>query len=204
MKNFKKVAIVLMVLVLAVALSLTAFACKDSVADDKGKTDTPAATTPADTGTTDASASSAIGGSNDGDDAFVGFVLEVRKYNGSTTLGATKIDGTLLASKQIPVADGQTTVSAALTALATAVDGQYKLSFSDTDYLLFDNNWWLSNGYFAAETNYVAADFSYSYIACDGVMASGPTQDAVAGLSVYTIVIDGWDGEIGTTKPYAG
>ena len=132
------------------------------------------------------------------------FVLEVRKYNGANSLGVVNTDGELLASKKIMVKEGHQHVSDALAEAATLEDGVNTISFGKKDYLKFSSAWWLSDGSLSKEPNYVAEDYSYSYMACDGVMSSGATADSVVGVKVYTIVIDGWDGEIGTTKPYAG
>jgi hypothetical protein len=133
------------------------------------------------------------------------FRLEVRRFNGTDSLGVTKLDGELLASKDIAVKAGQVHVSEALAAAATNENGLNKISFSSSDYLLFSgDSWFISGGHFDAETAYIDADFQYSYCAYNGSMSNGATSDPVDGLTVYTIVIDGWDGEIGGTKPYVG
>ena len=135
------------------------------------------------------------------------FVLEVRKYNGTTGEGLAetpKLDGELLASKNITVKEGQKYVSDALAEAATLEDGKYTISFGKKNYLTFSDKWWLENGNMTKESGYVADDYTYSYMACDGVTSFGPNADEVAGVKVFTIVIDGWDGEVGTTKPYIG
>lgn len=162
MKNFKKVAIVLMVLVLSTAMVLCALACSNKPAEE-GET----------------------------------FTLEVRKFNGANALGVVNVDGELLASKTITVKEGQTTVADALAEVAPLADGAHKITFDGNDYLLFSEGWFLTDGSLSKEKAYIAADYQWSYMACDGVMSNGATQDAVAGLKVYTIVIDGWDGNIG-------
>ncbi|MCR4874107.1 MAG: hypothetical protein K5923_00010 [Clostridia bacterium] len=132
------------------------------------------------------------------------FTLEVRKYNGQNDDFSVKLDGELLASKQIAIKAGQVHISEAFEAAATKEGELFKISFDGTDYLLFSNNWFVSNGSLSKEPNYIADDFTYSYQAKDGVMSNGATLDAIDSLKVFTIVIDGWDGETGTTKPYAG
>ena len=132
------------------------------------------------------------------------FTLEVRKYNGQNDDSSVKLDGELLASKQIAIKAGQVHISEALELAETKEGELFKISFDGTDYLLFSNNWFVSNGSLSKEPNYIADDFTYSYQAKDGVMSNGATIDAIDSLKVFTIVIDGWDGEIGTTKPYAG
>ena len=132
------------------------------------------------------------------------FVLEVRKFNDANALGVVNTNGELLASKTIKVKEGQMYVSDALAVDATLKDGVYTLTFSDTDYLTFSETWWLTGGNMSKETRYITEDYTYSYIAANGTASSGPTADLLDGLTVYTIVVDGWDGEIGTTKPYVG
>jgi len=165
MKNIKKVAIVLMVLVLAMSTVIFAVACDQKSAAE---------------GT---------------------FVLEVRKYNGANSLGVVNTDGELLASTKIKVEEGQTYVSEALAKAATEEGGLNKISFGKTDYILFSKDtWFISNGYMSKETNYVAEDYTWSYVAYNGTMSNGATADLLDGLTVYTIVIDGWDGVTGSTK----
>ena len=130
------------------------------------------------------------------------FDLVIRQYHGydEATYSAA-IDGTILATLKVPVKAGQTYVSEALEAIATKdADNNFKISFNDTDYLIFYPSWWLKDGHFAAEERYIADDFSNSYMAIDGAMSNGVTADAVAGLKVYTIVIDGYDGNTGVVK----
>lgn len=161
MKNFKKVAILFIVLVMATAIVLGTVACANS----------------AKAGT---------------------FVLEVRKYNGANDLGVVNTDGELLASTKIKVTEGQTYVSEALANAATEENGMYKISFSKKDYLLFaKDSWFISDGSLSKEAGYVPADYQWSYVAYNGVMSNGATMDLLDGLTVYTIVVDGWDGNIG-------
>ena len=169
MKNFKRVAIVLMMLVLATAIVLGAVACNQPVTVD----------------TT--------------------FVLEVRRFNGADGEGWTavpKLDGELLCSMTVKVEAGQTNVSEALTKVATMDGSIAKVDFGNGDYLLFDTSksWYLYDGAMSKEPAYIADDFANSYMFYNGAMSNGVTADALDGLTVYTIVVDGWDGNTGVAK----
>ena len=132
------------------------------------------------------------------------FVLEVRKaaevYSDETFLSNPKLTGEVIAQITVPVKAGQVTIAEALTAIATKNDEteMFKISFNDTDYLEFTSTWWLSTGNFAAVPEYTATDFSYSYMSYNGHYSNGPTGDFVDGIKVYTVVIDGWNGTIGS------
>jgi len=127
------------------------------------------------------------------------FDLVVLQFNGmDSQTYAVNTNGTVLATLKVPVKAGQTHVSDALEAIATKEGENFKVSLNKTDYLVFSSAWWLSNGHIASEEGYTAKDFSYSYMEIDGVASNGPTQDAVAGLKVFTIVIDGYDGIVGS------
>ena len=136
------------------------------------------------------------------------FDLVIRQYNGyDDATWTADITGTVLATLKVPVKAGQTYVSEALASVATKEGSTYKISFNDTDYIIFSestyNNqksWMLTNGHFEAEKGYIADDFANSYMALDGAYSNGVTADAVAGLKVYTIVIDGYDGNTGVAK----
>ncbi len=137
------------------------------------------------------------------------FKLEVRRFNGTDSSYNAKIDGELLASKTIDVAVGQVTVSDALNVIAPLTDGVHKVMLNDTDYLSFtettvsySTSWFLSGGYMAAEPNYVAGDYEWSYMAYNGHYSNGVTIDFLDGLNTYTVVIDGYDGNIGTSPTY--
>ena len=133
------------------------------------------------------------------------FKLEIRAYNGYDAASYTAdITGTVLATYDVPVKAGQTYVYEALSAIATKDGANYKIAISDTDYLIFTEStteygysWMLTDGNIAAEPNYIANDFYNSYMAYNGAYSNGVVKDAVAGLTVYTIVIDGYDGHTG-------
>lgn len=130
------------------------------------------------------------------------FELVVRAYNGVDDNYNVKMDGAILAQKTVQIRAGQVNVSEALATVATVDGSSYKISFNDTDYLLFvltqptpyTTSWYLSSGNFVADQEYVDADFQYSYMAFNGHYSNGVTTDFVDGLTTYTIVIDGWDG----------
>ena len=137
------------------------------------------------------------------------FLLEVRKFNGQDDNYNPKIDGELLASKTIEVKAGQVTVSEALAEIAPLADGAHKVMLNDKDYLLFtettvnfSTSWYLNDGSFAAEPNYVPGDFQWSYMAYNGHYSNGVTMDFLDGLKTYTVVIDGYDGNIGTSPSF--
>lgn len=132
------------------------------------------------------------------------FTVEVRAFNGVDAMYNAKIDGTLLASKEVTINEADINVSDALARLAPAEEGAHKLYFNDTDYLLFtettvgySTSWFLSDGYLSAEPNYTAGDYSWSYMAYNGHYSNGVTVDFVDGLDTYTIVVDGYDGTTG-------
>ena len=132
------------------------------------------------------------------------FDLVVRQYNGYDDQSFTaNTDGTVLATLKVTIKAGQVYVSDALAAIATKEGDDLKVSLNDTDYLLFYSSWWLKDGHFNAEPNYIADDFSNSYVDIDGVMSNGPTKDSLQGIKVYTIVIDGYDGNTGVAKVWA-
>jgi len=137
------------------------------------------------------------------------FTLEVRRFNGAGSDYNPKIDGELLASKTIDIKAGQVTVSDALNVIAPLTDGAHKVMLNDTDYLSFtettvgySTSWFLSGGYMSAETNYVAGDYVWSYMAYNGHYSNGVTVAFLDGLNTYTVVIDGYDGNIGTSPTY--
>ena len=137
------------------------------------------------------------------------FLLEVRKYNGQDDNYNPKIDGELLASKTIEVKAGQVTVSEALAEVAPLVDGAHKVMLNDKDYLSFTEttvnfttSWFLDNGSFEKEPNYVPGDYQWSYMAYNGHYSNGVTVDFLDGLKTYTVVIDGYDGSIGTSPSF--
>ena len=133
------------------------------------------------------------------------FELVVRKYNGSENYVA-KLDGEILAQKTIDVAAGQVNVYEALTVAATNEGSTYKISFNDTDYIVFTltqldewtKSWKLTSGHFNAVPEYTDLDFAWSYMAFNGHYSNGVYMDFVDGLKTYTIVIDGYDGNIGS------
>jgi len=129
------------------------------------------------------------------------FALVVRKANGFDG-AAVKIDGTVLADVEITVKAGQATVADAFAAIDEDPDeNTIKIKLSETDYLVFTNSaygYGVANGHFDAEPNYIADDFSWSYIAIDGVASPvGISSIELGGLHLLTIVIDGWNGTIG-------
>ena len=137
------------------------------------------------------------------------FLLEVRKFNGQDANYNPKIDGELLASKTIEVKAGQVTVSEALAEIAPLQDGAHKVMLNDTDYLLFtettvgySTSWFLTDGNMAKEQNYVPGDYEWSYMAYNGHYSNGVTIDFLDGLNTYTVVIDGYDGNIGTSPTF--
>ncbi|MCR4875363.1 MAG: hypothetical protein K5923_06500 [Clostridia bacterium] len=130
------------------------------------------------------------------------FVLEVRKADGTysdpTFAAAPSINGEVIAQLTVQVKAGQITLAEALKDAATVDEnGMYKISFNDTDYLLFSDTWWLVTGNFASVPEYTDGDFGYSYMSYNGHYSNGPTGDFVDGIKVYTIVIDGYNGTIG-------
>ena len=132
-------------------------------------------------------------------------IRQFKSYDAATW--TSDITGTVLATLKVPVKAGQTYVAEALATVATKEGSTYKISFNDTDYIVFTestyNNvtsWMLTNGHFEAEKGYIADDFVNSYMALDGEYSNGVTADPVAGLKVYTIVIDGHDGHTGEAK----
>ena len=140
------------------------------------------------------------------------FELVIRKYNGQDDNFNAKLDGDILAQKTVEIKAGQVRVSEALTQIATKDGDTFKIAFNDTDYILYTqyydtwgnvSSWMITDGNFAAVPEYVAEDFGYSYCAYNGHYSNGVYMDFVDGLKVYTVVVDGWDGEIGTTKSYA-
>ena len=133
------------------------------------------------------------------------FELVIRKYNGVDDNYSAKLDGEILAQKTIQVKAGQINVSEALAAVATNEEGSHKIAFNDTDYILFvdttvgySTSWYLTSGKFAAVPEYTDTDFQWSYMAFIGHYSNGVTVDFVDGLTTYTIVIDGYDGTIGS------
>ena len=134
------------------------------------------------------------------------FELVIRKFNGFNDDYTTKIDGDILAQKTIAVKAGQVNVCEALAEIAPSDEGAHKISFNDTDYITFvetqldpyTTSWYLSAGNFAAVPEYTAKDFQWSYMAFNGHYSNGVTVDFVDGLTVYTIVIDGYDGTPGS------
>ena len=81
----------------------------------------------------------------------------------------------------------------------------YKIAFNDTDYIIFleseymnQKSWMLTTGNFAAVPEYTDNDFFNSYCAFNGHYSNGVCLDFLDGLTVYTIVIDGWNGTIGS------
>lgn len=137
------------------------------------------------------------------------FTFEVRRFNGQGEDFSPLIDGELLASKVIDVKEGQITVADALTTYAPAVEGAHKLFLNDTDYLVFTEttmgyltSWFLTDGYFSKEPNYYSGDFEWSYMAYNGHYSNGVTIDFLDGLTTYTVVVDGYDGNIGTSPTF--
>ena len=137
------------------------------------------------------------------------FVLEIRKadgnYEGDYTTTRPSLAGELLASKTIEIKAGQVNVYEAFAAIATKDGDTYKIAFNDTDFIIYteseymgQKSWAVTSGSFAAATEYTDKDFSYSYCAFNGHYSNGAYLDFIDGLTVYTIVIDGWDGTIGS------
>ena len=137
------------------------------------------------------------------------FVLEIRKaseaYTDATFTAKPSITGELLASKTINVQAGQVNVYEALAAAATKDGDTYKIAFNDTDYIIYtestymyQTSWMVTSGNFAAVPEYTANDYLNSYCAFNGHYSNGVYMDFIDGLTVYTIVIDGWNGEIGS------
>ena len=133
------------------------------------------------------------------------FELVIRKYNGADENYNAKLDGEILAQKTITIKKGQINVSEALADAATNEAGSHKIAFNDTDYILFidttvgySTSWYLTSGSFAAVPEYTDTDFQWSYMAFNGHYSNGVTMDFVDGLTTYTIVIDGYDGTIGS------
>ena len=179
MNNLKKLAIVLLVLVIALGVVIGTTACDlEQAITDKLQELVDDAEVTEDTT----------------------FVLEVRKYNGAEGY-TVNIDGELLASVEIPVKEGQVYVAEAMAEFAPLADGVHKVMLNDTDYLTFTDSWWLTNGYMSKETAYIADDFANSYMAInDNEASNGMSQDGLDGLTKYVIVIDGWDGNTGVAK----
>lgn len=134
------------------------------------------------------------------------FVLEVRQYNGADGEGFSavpKLDGELLCKMTVKVEAGQTNVSEALAKVATIDGDTAKIDFGNGNYLLFNSStWFCYDGKMRAVPAYIADDFANSYMAYNGEMSNGATKDALEGLTVYTIVIDGWDGNTGVAKSW--
>ena len=137
------------------------------------------------------------------------FLLEVRKFNGSDESYNPNIDGELLASRRIEVKAGQVTVAEALNEIAPLTDGEHKVMINETDYLSFiettsglTTSWFLNDGHFEKETNYVPGDFQWSYMAYNGHYSNGVSMDFLDGLRTYTVVIDGYDGNVGTSPSF--
>ena len=136
------------------------------------------------------------------------FVLEIRKasevYSDATYTAKPSIAGELIASKTIEIKAGQVNVCEAFAAIATKDGDTYKIALNDTDYIIYkeseymgQKSWMVTDGSFATVPGYVANDFLNSYCAYNGHYSNGAAIDFVDGLTVYTIVIDGWDGTIG-------
>ena len=138
------------------------------------------------------------------------FELVIRKYNGADENYNAKLDGEILAQKTVKIEAGQVNVSEALAKIATVDGTSYKIAFNDNDYITFNvttsnfvTTWWLYTGHFDAEPNYIDDDFSNSYMAFNGHYSNGIPVDFIDGLTTYTIVIDGYDGNTGVAKVWA-
>ena len=198
MKKLTKILSVIAILAILV-VSLSVF-----VACDKANNTTPAEATPTEATPSNGGEGESTPGAGETEPTEVTFALVVRKYNGAENFVA-KLDGEILGQKTITVADTDVTVSDALGKIAVNESGSHKIYFSDTDYIEFldttvnyTTSWFLSSGSFAAETRYTDKDFQWSYMAYNGHYSNGVTVDFVEGLTVYTIVIDGYDGNIGS------
>ena len=136
------------------------------------------------------------------------FSLVIRKasaeYSDPTWMSAPDITGEIIVEKAITIKAGQTTIADSFAAIdADPVEDVMKIVLNDTDYLIFTydsvyKSWALTNGYLAAQPDYTANDYFNSYMARNGVMSNGIINDSVVELTSYTIVIDGWDGHIGS------
>ncbi len=139
------------------------------------------------------------------------FELVIRKANGQDESFNVKLDGEILAQKTVEFKAGQVRVSEALTQIATKEGDTFKISFNDTDYIIYTqyydsfggvSSWMVTDGNFAAVPEYIPGDFGWSYCAYNGHYSNGVYMDFVDGLTVYTIVIDGWDGTAGSDPSY--
>ena len=140
------------------------------------------------------------------------YQLVIRKYNGQDDNYNIKLDGDILAQKTVEYKAGQVSLADSLKEIATKDGDTFKISFNDTDYIIYTqyydaygsvSSWMVTNGNFAAVPEYAAVDFVYCYCAYNGHYSNGVYMDFLDGVKTYTIVIDGWDGEAGTTKAYA-
>ena len=134
------------------------------------------------------------------------FSLVIRKASGEYSdpnyLALPAITGDVIVETKIAIKAGQTTIADAFAAVdADPAEDVLKVVLNDTDYLVFTSSqygWALTDAHFASEPSYTASDIFNSYMARNGAMSNGITNDSVVDLESYTIVIDGWDGHIGS------
>lgn len=136
------------------------------------------------------------------------FTLVIRKATGAYEYSATNpspsMEGDIILEKTITIKEGQSKIVEAFEEIdVDTAEDTIKILLNSTDYLIFTydttyQSWALTNGYLSAQPAYTEADYFNSYMARNGEMSSGISLDAIAGLETYTIVIDGWNGVIGS------